>query len=78
MNIMFEKYLWIATGSLQGLNDKKIKDLKNRTIILYPDLGIERKNGSPFTKWKQLCEALKQIGYDIKISDLLEEKGYSE
>ena len=75
MNIMFEKYLWLATGSLQGLNYKKIEVLKNRTIILYPDLGIEGKNGSPFTKWKSTSEELKSKGYDIKTSNLLEEKG---
>ncbi|MCL7762680.1 DUF6371 domain-containing protein [Polaribacter sp. Z014] len=75
MNIMFEKYLWLATGSLQGLNTKKIKVLKNRTIILYPDLGIEGKNGSPFTKWKTISEELRSNGYDIKTSDLLEKKG---
>ena len=75
MNIMFEKYLWLATGSLQGLNGKKIEVLKNRTIILYPDLGIEGKNGSPFTKWKSISEVLRSNGYDIKTSDLLEKKG---
>lgn len=75
MNIIFEKYLWLATGSLQGLNDKKIEVLKNRIIILYPDLGIEGKNGSPFTKWKSKCEELKSNGYDIQISNLLEKKG---
>ncbi|WP_282073969.1 DUF6371 domain-containing protein [Polaribacter atrinae] len=75
MNIIFEKYLWLATGSLQGLNEKKIEVLKNRTIILYPDLGIDGKNGSPFTKWKSICDELKFNGYDIKISDLLEKNG---
>ena len=75
MNIMFEKYLWLATGSLQGLNTKKIKVLKNRTIILYPDLGVEGKNGSPYTKWKSTSEELKLKGHDIKVSNLLEEKG---
>ncbi len=75
MSVTFEKYLWLATGSLQGLNLKKIKALKNRTIILYPDLGIEGKNGSPFTKWKSICEEIKSNGYDIQISELLEKNG---
>lgn len=75
MNLMFEKYLWLATGSLQGLNHNKIEILKNRTIILYPDLGLEGENGSPFTKWKSICEELKSNGYDIQVSDLLEKKG---
>jgi len=75
MNLLFEKYLWLATGSLQGLNLNKIEILKNRTIILYPDLGFEGKNGSPFTKWKSTCEEFKSYGYDIQISYLLEKKG---
>ena len=75
MSILFEKYLWLASGSLGGMNAKKIEVLKNRTIILYPDLGIEGKNGSPFTKWKSTFEELKLKGYDIKVSNLLEEKG---
>ena len=75
MSMLFDKYLWLATGSLQGLNINKIEILKNRTIILYPDLGLEDKNGSPYTIWKSKCEEFKSNGHDIKISDLLEKKG---
>lgn len=75
MSLIFDKYLWIATGSLQGLNYKKIEVLKKSKIILYPDLGLIGKNGSPFTKWKSIYETLKIKGYDIQISDLLERNG---
>ncbi len=75
MSLIFEKYLWLATGSLQGLNEEKIEVLKNRKIILYPDLGIEGKNGSPFTQWNSISKKLKPKGFDIQISSLLEEKG---
>ncbi|MDO6812258.1 DUF6371 domain-containing protein [Tenacibaculum soleae] len=75
MSLLFEKYLWLASGSLGGLNEKKIEVLKNRKIILYPDLGIESVNGSPYTKWKSTCDELKLKGYDIQVSNLLEEKG---
>ena len=74
MSILFEKYLWLASGSLQGLNSQKIEILKTRKIILYPDLGIESKHGSPFSIWKSKCDHLKLKGYDIEISNLLEEK----
>lgn len=74
MSMFFDKYLWLATGSLQGLNSKKLEILKNKEIILYPDLGIEGKNGSPFTKWKLASDELKLKGYNIKISNLLESK----
>jgi len=75
MSLLFEKYLWLATGSLQGLNEEKINTLKNRKIILYPDLGIEGKNGSPFNKWNSISDKLKAKGFDIQTSSLLEEKG---
>jgi hypothetical protein len=75
MSILFEKYLWLATGSLQGLRNDKIEVLKSRKIILYPDLGIEGENRSPFSIWKSKCDRLKLKGYDIEISNLLEEKG---
>ena len=73
MSMLFEKYLWMATGSLSGLNQKKIEPLKKRSIILYPDLGENLNNLSPYLKWKQKCEELKAKGFDIKISDLLEQ-----
>lgn len=72
MSLLFDKYLWLATGSLNGLNDKKLKVIKDRKIILYPDLGVLGKNGSPYTQWKLKCKTLKKAGYDIGISDLLE------
>ncbi len=84
MSLLFEKYIWLAAGSLNGLNETKMEILKNRKIILYPDLGINGLNGSPFSIWKSKCEYYKKKGFDIAISDLLEikatpkdrEKGY--
>jgi hypothetical protein len=74
MSMLFEKYLWMATGSLNGLNEKKLKPIKHRTIILYPDLGIDNGKGTPFLQWKQKSEALNKLGFNIKVSDLLEQK----
>jgi len=74
MSLMFEKYLWLATGSLNGLSEKKINVLKNRRIILYPDLGIRSKR-SPFSQWKEKAISFKKQGFDIEVSDLLERKG---
>ena len=75
MSILFKKYLWLAAGSLNGLNESKMEVLKNRKIILYPDLGIVGLNGSPFSIWKSKCEYFKSRGFNIEISDLLEIKG---
>ncbi len=73
MSMLFEKYLWMATGSLSGLSQKKLEPLKNRSIILYPDLGESINNHTPHSKWKQKCDEFKAKGFHIKISDLLEQ-----
>jgi len=75
MSMLFNKYLWLATGSLNGLTLKKIQVLKDRKIILYPDLGIDGLNGSPFSIWKTKCDQFKKAGFDIEISNLLEQNG---
>lgn len=72
MSLLFKKYTWIASGSLNGLSDFKMEVLRNRRIILYPDLGICGSKGSPYTIWKLKCEQYKSKGFDIEISDLLE------
>ncbi|MDI5951271.1 DUF6371 domain-containing protein [Flavobacterium yafengii] len=78
MSILFKKYIWLAAGSLNGLNETKMKVLKKRKIILYPDLGVCGPNGSPFSIWKSKCEYFKSKGFDIQISNLLELKGNVE
>lgn len=78
MSSLFQKYLWIAAGSLNGLNDQKMQVLKNRKIILYPDLGIHGPNGSPFDIWNRKCQNYTSLGYDIQISNLLEVKCSTE
>lgn len=75
MSMLFDKYLWIASGSLNGLTLKKIQVIKDRKIILYPDLGIDGLNGSPFSIWKTKCDQFKKDGFDIEISNLLEQNG---
>lgn len=77
MSLLFDKYLWLATGSLKGLTKEKIECLKERKIILYPDLGKVGETASPFEQWKLKCEEFKKSGFDIGISDLLEQKATS-
>lgn len=78
MSLLFDKYLWLASGSLNGLNQNKMEILRNQKIILYPDLGINGLNGSPFSIWNFKCESFKKNGFDINISNLLEIKGSIE
>lgn len=73
MDIVFDKYTWMASGSLRGLSYDKFLPLKNYKIILYPDLGIKTKLGSPFKIWEDKCKELEIHGFDISISRLLED-----
>lgn len=77
MSLLFDKYLWLATGSLKGLTQEKIECLKKRKIILYPDLGKVGETASPFQQWELKCSEFKNSGFDIEISDLLEQKATS-
>ena len=38
-SIMMPGFTWLAAGSLNGLDPHKCKALKNRTVLLFPDVG---------------------------------------
>jgi len=58
--------IWLAAGSLNGLSTEKCKVLKNRNVILYPDLGA-------FEKWKlKINDKQSLLVCNVIISELLE------
>jgi hypothetical protein len=58
--------IWLAAGNINGLSVEKCKVLKNRNVILYPDLGA-------FEKWSLKTEELQeQCNCKITVSTLLE------
>ncbi len=46
--------IWLAVGNINGLSFEKCKVLKNRNVILYPDLGA-------FEKWKEKAQTLNSL-----------------
>jgi len=73
---IMENYIWMGTSSLALLKPSLFECLKNRKIVLFPDLGIDKTGkGTPFQQWKSKSEAIKAIGCKIAISDLLEKEG---
>jgi hypothetical protein len=42
-SFFYPKYLWVASGSLDGLNYDKCKVLKDREVILFPDVNCYEK-----------------------------------
>lgn len=67
MTIIQAECLWIASGSLSNLSNKRMQHYLNRTIILYPDLGA-------YDKWQEKAIKLNKLGHTIKVSTLLEDK----
>lgn len=59
------KFLWLASGSLSNLSEKRCEVLAKRKVVLFPDLGA-------YEKWQQKG---KQLGFQV--SDLLERKAGS-
>jgi len=65
-SVYLPQFIWLACGSLQGLNIDKCKVLKGRSVTLYPDL-------KELDKWKAKAQELESIT-SFTVSDLLERK----
>ena len=58
--------IWLATGGIQGLTVERCQMLKNRNVILFPDLGA-------FEKWSlKANEIEKHCHCIITVSAVLE------
>jgi hypothetical protein len=68
-SIHYPELLWLAAGSLQGLNVAKCKCLEGRTVILMPDVNAYELW---VTKAAQLSAALPSVNF--KVMHLLEDK----
>ena len=51
---IFPNFIWLASGGIQGLAVDKCKVLKDRTVILYPDLNA-------FDKWNEKAQMLNSL-----------------
>lgn len=62
-------YLWLATGGISNLRPSA--SLRNRDVILFPDLGAE-------TKWKDKLSALRRVCRNVIISNYLNQVATDE
>ena len=65
-SVYLPQLIWLAAGSIDGLNNEKCSILKGRKVILFPDL-----NG--FQKWSSKAKDFSHIA-TFTVSDLLERK----
>jgi len=69
MSIEFPNYTWMSTGTISGFKYEYLAPLKGTAIIAFPDKG-------GYNKWKNTADILNDKGFDIKVSQLLENKEY--
>jgi len=68
----FLDLVWLVAGNIHGLSPEKCHVLKNRNIILFPDLNA-------FEKWNEKSIQIeKQCNCMISVSNLLEDIATSE
>ena len=64
---LWPEFIWLATGSLNGLSPERCRPLKGKKVILFPDAGA-------YGLWQEKAEELNnQLGIKIKVSNWLEE-----
>ena len=64
-------FIWLSTGQLNGLNETKLKPLKGRKVVLFPD------KGKAYDEWNEKALLFKHIS-SMQVSDLLERKAPDE
>ena len=65
------RYVWLATMGLSYLTPARMEPLRGRRIVLYPDAG-------GLDNWRTKADELRDLGYDVKVSDALEKLATDE
>ena len=71
MSIEIPSETWMATGSLQGFKYEFLAPIKNYEIIAFPDKG-------GYDKWSDRAFELNSLGFDITVSDYLEQPDFED
>ncbi len=62
---VFPQFVWLATGGKSQLAPNKMKVLKGRRVVAFPDIdGVQ--------EWKSKATELSRFGIDIAVSDIIE------
>ncbi|KAA6338439.1 hypothetical protein EZS27_013557 [termite gut metagenome] len=68
---VYPDYVWLATGGKSQLSTGKLKVLRGRTVIMFPDVD-------GYDTWKLKAKELEAMGCRVIVSDLLEKKASPE
>ncbi|WP_099463169.1 DUF6371 domain-containing protein [Parabacteroides provencensis] len=68
---VYPDYIWLATGGKSQLSIDKLKVLRGRTVIMFPDVD-------GFEYWTNKAKEIEDIGCKVVVSDLLEKNATAE
>ncbi|HLV38268.1 DUF6371 domain-containing protein [Xanthomarina sp.] len=71
MSVFRRDIIWMATGSKSNFKAELLKPLKGREIIAYPDK-------TEYENWNKTAKHLRNEGFNIKCSKLMEENGLED
>lgn len=66
-SLYMPRYIWLATGGLSNLREKNLRLMKNRRVVLFPDVGC-------LSKWHSTLKEDNTTDNQFIISNLLEQK----
>lgn len=69
MSIEFPNFTWMSTGTMSGFKQEYLAPLKGTDIVAFPDKG-------GYAQWQKTAEKLNEKGFEIGVSQLLENKKY--
>ncbi|OUS10452.1 hypothetical protein A9Q93_12930 [Nonlabens dokdonensis] len=66
------KYIWLACGSINGINEHMFNPISHRKIILFPDLSLPNDKGkTALDYWTEKANKLIKLGFKITVSTFL-------
>jgi len=78
----YPEFIWLAIGSKSYLKGWRLDALRNRKIVLFPDLNayddIVTKEGKTIKGWFSTANELRDSGFQVNVSDLLEKNATAE
>lgn len=70
MSLENETYHWLATGGKSNFSYETLAPIKDKKIVAFPDKG-------EFQYWFDISERLKDFGFDITVSNVIENENYT-
>ena len=66
--ILYPDMVWLATDSLSGLTAERLKSLKGRRVLLFPD------EGKGYREWQhKIAPIAQEVGFSYRLSEFVEE-----